>query len=41
MNRQAQLDVIGHHLATLEPWITPRTFTASVDRLNAFRGTRN
>jgi predicted nucleotidyltransferase len=32
-----QLDVIGHHLATLEPWVTPRAFNASIDRLNAAR----
>jgi len=36
-----QLDVIGNHLATLEPWITPRAFTASLDRLGAIRRTLN
>jgi predicted nucleotidyltransferase len=34
-----QLDVIGGHLATIKPWVTPRVFDASVDRLNAIRET--
>jgi hypothetical protein len=33
------LDVIGGHLATIKPWVTPRVFDASVDRLNAIRET--
>ena len=32
-----QLRAIADHMAGLEPWITPRTFAASLDRLSAVR----